>query len=372
MKKQKILLLALLLMLFTGCMRSVQLNERAIVQAIGLDKENGQYTLTLQIFDPEGEEGDETAGGKILRAQGKTISQAMRKANLQQGQEIFLGHTKLLILGEAIAQEGVGTAIDYFGANPQFRPTVDVLLAETKAEDVLKEPLDSTILPVLSAKMMLEGYRDSAELVRTQLQGLTGSLKNPAVGSYLPVAAFSGEEKNPGIGIVGAAVLRDGKRVGGFLPSETRGILWAGGQVGKLQMTLEEENGGAVTLEVVDASTRVSAQIRDGNPFYEVFIRIQSNVSEEMAFAQGFSFSQRCERYEEEQKRLVERETLHALERFFHELSCDALGYANILAQQQPAYWKEHQTSYAASLNKVDFRVTVEASVNRGGCALAE
>ena len=372
MKKWRILLLAVLLALFTGWVRSVQLNERAIVQAIGLDKENGQYILTLQIFDPEGEEGDETAGGKILRAQGKTISQAMRKANLQQGQEIFLGHTKLLILGQEIAQEGVETAIDYFGADPQFRPTVDVLLAETKAEDILKEPLDSTILPVLSAKMMLEGYRDSAQLVRTQLQGLAGALKNPAVGSYLPVAAPSAEEENPGIQVVGAAVLRNGKKAGDFLPPETRGILWAAGQVGKIQMTLEEEGGGAVTLEVVDASTRVSVQIRDDVPFYEVFIRVQSNVSEELAYAQELSFSQRCERYEREQERLVERETLHALERLFHELSCDALGYANILAQQQPAYWKEHQKSYTGSLEQVDFCVTVESSVNRGGSALAE
>ena len=69
---------------------------------------------------------------------------------------------------------------------------------------------------------------------------------------------------------------------------------WAAGQVGKIQMTLEEEGGGAVTLEVVDASTRVSVQIRDDVPFYEVFIRVQSNVSEDLAYAQELSFSQRC------------------------------------------------------------------------------
>ena len=37
MKKISILALYLLLILFSGCMRSVQLNERAIVQAVGLD-----------------------------------------------------------------------------------------------------------------------------------------------------------------------------------------------------------------------------------------------------------------------------------------------------------------------------------------------
>ena len=371
MKKAGFCALSLLLLLLPGCMRSVQLNERAIVQAIGLDKEDGEYVLTLQIFDPESEKGDDTSGGKILHARGKTISQAMRNANLKQGQEIFLAHTKLLILGEDIAQEGIKTVMDYFNAEPQFRPTVDVLLADTKAQKVLNEPLDSSILPVLSTKMMLEGYRDSAELVRTQLLGIAGSLENPAVGSYLPVAAFSGDEKNPGIQIVGAAVLRDGRKVGVFLPQETRGILWAAGQVGKIQLTLEEE-GGATTLDVVDAVTKVSAQIKDGKPFYEVSIRVQSNVSEELSFVEGLSFSQRCDRSEKEQEQLIEQETTHVLDRFFHELSCDALGYANILAQQQPDYWREHRECYADSLDQVSFSVEVESTINRGGSALPE
>ena len=71
MKKISILALYLLLILFSGCMRSVQLNERAIVQAVGLDWKDSEYALTMQIFDPEAARGDDTSGGKMLRVTGK-------------------------------------------------------------------------------------------------------------------------------------------------------------------------------------------------------------------------------------------------------------------------------------------------------------
>lgn len=371
MKKISILALYLLLVLFSGCMRSVQLNERAIVQAVGLDWKDSEYALTMQIFDPEAAQGDDTSGGKMLRVTGKTISQAMRNANLKQGQEIFWGHTKLIIIGEQIAKDGIESVMAYFNADAQSRPNIDVLIADGEAGEVLSEPLDSTILPVLSTKMMLEGYQDNGKLVRSQLRGILGSLENPAVGAYLPMAAFSGDEENPGIQIVGTAILRDGRIAGTFSPEETRGILWAAGEVGKTQLTLEDNGLGVTTLDVVDSDVTVTVHIRDGMPFYEVLIQIKSNVSEELSPIQGLSLAERCDRYEKEQQQLVSQETEHALERLFHELSCDALGYANVLMQQQPEYWKANKDHYTASLKDILFSVTVNSTINRGGTTVS-
>lgn len=371
MKKTAIGILFLLLLPLTGCVRSVQLNERAIVQAVGLDWKEGEYALTLQIFDPEAAQGDDTSGGKMLRVEGKTIAQAMRNASLKQGQEIFWGHTKLIIIGEQIARDGVDAVVDYFNANAQSRPNTDVLIADGEAGEVLCEPLDRTILPVLSTKMMLEGYQDNGKLVRSQLRGVISSLENPHTGAYLPLVAFSGEEENPAIQVVGTAILHDGKMVGTFSPEETRGILWAAGEVGKIQLTMELEDLGIVTLDVVDSGTTVTARIQDGAPFYEVSVRVKSNVSEELFSLEGVSFSERCDRYEEEQRLLVRRETEHALERLFHELSCDALGYSNILMQQHYGYWKERSADDRALSNGVGFSVTVSSAINRGGAALS-
>ena len=41
----------------TACLNPVHLNERAIVQAVGIDWEDGQIHMTFQIFAPAGDGG---------------------------------------------------------------------------------------------------------------------------------------------------------------------------------------------------------------------------------------------------------------------------------------------------------------------------
>ena len=255
-----------------GCMRSIQLNERAIVQAVGLDWKDGEYALTLQIFDPEAAEGDDTSGGKMLHVEGKTISEAMRNANLKQGQEIFWGHTKLIIIGDQIARDGIEAVIDYFNADAQSRPNMDVLIADGEAGEVLSEPLDSTILPVLSTKMMLEGYQDNGKLVRSQLKGIAGFIgkpvgrRIPATGGFFRSTVKKSQHSN----------CRDGhsqRRQNHrhlFAGRDARYFVGNGKRSEKTQLTLEDSSLGVTTLDVVDSDVTVAAYIQDGAPFYQV------------------------------------------------------------------------------------------------------
>ena len=91
MKKVKlnrffVVLLALLSCLgFTGCMQSIELSERALVQAIGIDKENGEYVVSIQYFSPENGGGQamldiSKPNNYIVTSRGSTLMEAMAKA----------------------------------------------------------------------------------------------------------------------------------------------------------------------------------------------------------------------------------------------------------------------------------------------------
>lgn len=54
---------------------------------------------------------------------------------------------------------------------------------------------------------------------------------------------------------------------GTFSPEETRGILWAAGEVGKTQLTLEDNGLGVTTLDVVDSDVTVTVHIRGRDAF---------------------------------------------------------------------------------------------------------
>ena len=53
----KFLLIPVCCLLFSGCIKIVNLQDRAIVQGVGVDYEDGQYLITMQIFSSDGSGG---------------------------------------------------------------------------------------------------------------------------------------------------------------------------------------------------------------------------------------------------------------------------------------------------------------------------
>ena len=51
MRKLIVILLCMSTVLFTGCSHITQLHERLVVQGIGVDLVDGQYIVTMQVFD---------------------------------------------------------------------------------------------------------------------------------------------------------------------------------------------------------------------------------------------------------------------------------------------------------------------------------
>ena len=78
MRKWLILMVAgTLSVLLTGCMGAVPIDQRMLVQAVGIDWHEGQYQVTLQIFSPARKEG-ESAGQEVCSAAGEDLAECMR------------------------------------------------------------------------------------------------------------------------------------------------------------------------------------------------------------------------------------------------------------------------------------------------------
>ena len=110
------------------------------------------YEVTMQIYAPKGG-GSTTAidtsnnNANIVSAKGKTKFQnAMIHATALQGEYIFAGHNRLLILGEEFAKQGVENVFSYFDRNHLTRQNIDVLVSKGKAKDIVALNIDQGIL----------------------------------------------------------------------------------------------------------------------------------------------------------------------------------------------------------------------------------
>lgn len=91
--------------LMTGCFGGLEVNERAFVQLMGIERQNEIYFCTLQIYKSESgsSEADVSKANSVtVSGEGATVSAALADAELKTGRKLFLGHIKALIIGSGI------------------------------------------------------------------------------------------------------------------------------------------------------------------------------------------------------------------------------------------------------------------------------
>ncbi|GKU26848.1 Ger(x)C family spore germination protein [Clostridium folliculivorans] len=107
-----------------GCWGAREPSQISIVTALGIDKEDDRYLVTVQILNPgEIALNKNSVGTPVTtyRMEGKTIEEAVRRLSLEIPRNIFLGHLRLLVFGEDLAREGVGKTLDYLLRNTEIR-----------------------------------------------------------------------------------------------------------------------------------------------------------------------------------------------------------------------------------------------------------
>ncbi|MDD2490361.1 MAG: hypothetical protein PHY26_03835 [Bacilli bacterium] len=161
MKKFKWLFIIIILLLVSGCWQYRELNDLAIVSAIGIDKIDNEYLVTIQVVNTRKQShtipaGEETAV-TIYEAKGKSIQEALNMISLECPKELYLGHIDIVVIGEETARTGIKDYIDFFLRDREVRKIYPFVFAKgAMATDVLKILPPIIILPGTNLANMIE------------------------------------------------------------------------------------------------------------------------------------------------------------------------------------------------------------------------
>ena len=112
--KNKILLILLILGLWLVPQvigLSEQSQTESIVTAIGIDKNNEEYEVSLQYIVPSASGGAE--GLKINTQKGKTVGEAIEKIKLQLGKLSGFAHCRFLVFSDSACEENFTELLDF-------------------------------------------------------------------------------------------------------------------------------------------------------------------------------------------------------------------------------------------------------------------
>lgn len=274
MKKILILISVLLL---TGCWNYKELNEIAIATGIAIDYKDDKYEITTLISNVQKQEGNSKEGEAQVSAysgKGKTITEALKEIDEKIPKKLYLKHTGVLVISEAVSKKGVMEILDYLVRDPNSPSRFFILLSRDKdAKTVLKilSPLES--FPSENIALML---KTTAELQGTAidipysdfLKAFLEKGKNPIMTS---ITVIGDEEKGksdkntkeseplayPQISTT--AIFKDDKLVDYVNQSESLGINIINDDINKLNIQIPcEENYIVISLSKLKTKTDIS------------------------------------------------------------------------------------------------------------------
>ncbi|MDR1905841.1 MAG: hypothetical protein LBQ27_02855 [Clostridiales bacterium] len=155
MRKKKGLALFVLFAVFivlSASMNNIDLNKRALVIGVGIDRENDEYELTIQTFVAK-QLSDSTPNNSealTVSAKGRTVDEVITKLNIKTGKTLSFALCYVIILGEGMAESDVIDELDFLVNKSDTANNAMLLLCESKAKDMMK--INS---PISSGSMML-------------------------------------------------------------------------------------------------------------------------------------------------------------------------------------------------------------------------
>jgi spore germination protein KC len=371
MKVMRLLIIWGMTVIFlSGCWNRVEINDIAIVTAIGLDLVKGdKLRLTLQVAIPSKlvTGGTGGSGGKstiVISETGATVSEAYRNIQGKLPRRIFFSQSRILLIGEDLAKKGVFHIVDFHTRYAEPRINSFIMFTKGKASKIINS------MPKFE-NISAEETRELAKMgigikvyVRDFLNMLLTEGLEPFASQFTlePLEVYSKNKSGETQSLNGIAVFKGDKLAGWMEEGETRGLLWLRNEVkeGVISIKIPEEKGGGnISMEIVRAETKTVPILKGGK------IKLDVDVVTELSVIENDSNLNLTEtkaiegiqKYAEEE---IRNRVEFVVDKAQKEFGSDIFGFGQSIYKKYPKVWN---TQYKENWEKefVQTKVTIHS-----------
>lgn len=379
------MLIILLPALLSGCWERRELNELAFVLGYGLDKEGDQYKVTMQVVVPAEIATTTAKGGgtpvTVYEFKVPTVFEALHKFTLMSSRSSYLGHIRILVLGEELARSGISPVLDVIIRSREPRTDFFIAVArDAQASEVLRilTPLDKLPANRLFYSLQTSSQstaRTSPVTIDKLVDDLVAEGRNIALSSIEIVGDRSAggskgnlESTKPKASMKfhGLAVFKKDKLIGWLNDEETIGYNYIMGEVKKSAGPVKGDDGKPIVMEALRTSTKRTVKVIDGEPNIYISVRATVNVQA----------SQSTEKLDDDrvirelEKKAEERIIYlmeNAADQIISKYNSDILGFGQLIYQSHPKVWEKLKKQRANYLKTLPVHYQASVHINRVG-----
>lgn len=118
---KKIIFLIISMLFLSGCYDYKEINNLAFVSAMGIDYQNDEYIVSLELLNAKSEKDSKEITSYIKMGKDKSLAKAIENAASTIVNQANYTHITLMIISENIAENKIDTLTDYFLRSTYFR-----------------------------------------------------------------------------------------------------------------------------------------------------------------------------------------------------------------------------------------------------------
>lgn len=211
------LLAAALAVLLAGCWDYRDVDERALMLMLGIDRgETQKYRVSVQIPVPQGPGKEPTSGGRfrVMVEEGDSIESALERVRASLYRALDLGQLKVLIIGQEVARDGL-LPLDWLWHTRRLPGVAFMAVARETAAAVVAAETPPLAIPALFVYHQFKSTHNTDDsIVPVYRWRAFGRLHSLLEDIYLPGMTT----RRYGLNVAGLAVFRQARLVGWLDP----------------------------------------------------------------------------------------------------------------------------------------------------------
>ena len=386
MKTVKILIILGFVLMTSGCWNYRELNDMALVQAVGIDKEADGYQISVQIVNVKKQAKESNTEMEspvvVYEGKGKTLSEALNKIELQIPKELYIGHIKTVVVGEETAKLGIRDYLDFLLRDREVRKIYPFFIAKgSKAVDVLKVLTPIETLPSVNlVEMINTSQKTNGEVTNRAFDNVLMCLytrgRHPGVPAVEIVGAVEEGEKlenisdstpNARLSLTGPAVFKEDRLVGYLEDKEGLGYNIMRNMVNSSIITFpcdDAGNYGSVKMDKPKIST--NTKIENGKPLGEVKLETTATIIEyncKLNIKEPDNIKKIEKMVNREVKSILESAIITTQKKF----GSDIIGFGENLYRNDYKNWLKFEDNWDETFSTMPYKIEVKTTINNTG-----
>lgn len=385
-----VLLCIVVLPVLPGCWSQHELNDLALVFAIGMDlTKKGEYELSIQVVNPANVAGATQRGGgaggvpyTVISSTGDSPMEANLKMSLKLSRILYYGHANLVIIGESLARKGIAQALDALERNSEFRTTARVVVAHGQsAKETLKvlTPIDKVSSNQIQ-KMLVQSQTLWGHSLDIDVWELFQDIYSPGISPVVSGIRVVGRrdegmkqsnvqstEPEANLEVDGLAVFRQGKLVYWLPTDAARGVLWIMNKVRQTNITVAwRGQPEAVGYRIVRTKTAVRPRMKEGKPSISIKVEAIGDILETLVPV-NMADAEQIGSIEKKIEDSIRKELTSSIQHMKVERT-DVFGFGELIKRRYPQHWKKLEDNWiSVHFPELDVSVEVNAIIRTAG-----